>query len=147
MNVPIRPRIEAMTQLSLILRQHQEMAEAMMAELDQCLEQLASTGLLHSSVFLGSTLLSRPYADGSGRTDSDQTVQAALLHPGGVGVILWDTDDYLNIKEGPEAHARLHFVPFADSEPALKALLLPHLQPLLARLCERIINIGFHGNK
>ncbi len=61
--------------------------------------------------------------------------------PGGLGVILWDTEEYAElgrVPEGPESEARLHLQPFEKCEPALKALLLPQIEPLIQRLFERM---------
>lgn len=57
--------------------------------------------------------------------------------PGGLGVLLWDNDDYTRLSEisqGLEAEARLGFPAFERCEPAIKALLLAHLETLLHQL-------------
>jgi hypothetical protein len=63
-------------------------------------------------------------------------VQAALCLPGGLGVVLWDSEEYTHLSEIPqglEAEARMGFQAF-KCEPAIKALLLPHLEALLHQL-------------
>lgn len=63
-------------------------------------------------------------------------LQAALLVPEGFGLVAWDRDEFLSFREqGPGVRdARLRFVPFDELDSALKVLLLPQIEPLLARL-------------
>jgi hypothetical protein len=66
-------------------------------------------------------------------------VQAALLVPEGLGVVLWDSDHYAEMCDLPDGlEADTRFRAFARCEPAVRALLLPHIEPLLERLYQRL---------
>ncbi|HEY7157662.1 MAG TPA: hypothetical protein VH575_27145 [Gemmataceae bacterium] len=114
-----------------------DQAEAKMAEVNRLLEQLAQTGWLQETVILGEVIHQRYYVPSAGGHDSSQVVQAALCLPGDLGVVLWDSDDYTQLREIPqglEAEARPAFQSFECCEPALKALLFPHVEALLHQL-------------
>jgi hypothetical protein len=69
--------------------------------------------------------------------DGSQLFQAAILIPGGLGLVAWDREHYLSLQgpEGPGYHdARPRFTSFDDLGPALKGLLLNQVEPLLDRL-------------
>jgi len=127
--------------LNFWIRHSCDQAEAKMAEVNRLLEQLAETGWVQETVILGAVIHQRYYAPLSGGHDSSQVIQAALCVPGGLGVVLWDSEDYTSLSEIPqglEAEARLGFRPFERCEPAIKALLLPHLETLLHQLRRRL---------
>jgi hypothetical protein len=68
-------------------------------------------------------------------------IQAALLVPDGIGVVLWDSEQYAALRdlpEGREADEKVLFQPFAECEPAVKGLLLPEIESLLERLYKRL---------
>jgi DNA invertase Pin-like site-specific DNA recombinase len=61
--------------------------------------------------------------------------------PDGLGVVLWDSEEYAqwrDIPQGLEAEARSAFLPFEQCDAALKALLLPQIEPLLQPLRRRL---------
>jgi hypothetical protein len=123
--------------LTLWIRHAGDQAEAKMVEVNHLIGQLAATGFLHETVLLGPVIHRRYYAPRPGGSDSGQLAQAALCVPGGFGVVLCDSENYRQLSEmaeGLESEAMLHFRPFRECEPALKALLQPHIEPLLGRL-------------
>ncbi len=123
--------------MSFWARHAADQADAKMREVNFLLRQLGETGWIHETVILGPILLQRPYAPRPACSDAGQIVQAALCAPDGIGVVLWDGEEYAELKKvpgGPESEARVHLQPFEECEPALKALLLPHIEPLIDRL-------------
>jgi hypothetical protein len=123
--------------LTLWIRHAGDQADARLREVNHLIGQLAVTGFLLETVLLGPVIHRRHYAPRPGGSDSGQVAQAALCVPGGVGVVLWDSEDYCQLREtaeGLESEALLHFRPLGECELALKALLQPHIEPLLGRL-------------
>jgi len=73
-------------------------------------------------------------------SDGSLLLQAALLVPEGFGIIAWDREEYLAARNSSPRNreARLRFVPFNELGSALKTLLLPQIDPLLAELLRTI---------
>jgi hypothetical protein len=131
---------EDLAQLTLNLRRAQEQAEAKVASVNQLIQQFAATGMLAETVILGDVLQTRAYAPRCGGNSSGQLVQAVLLVPGGFGVSVWDTEEYLEAKHinSIASETPVHFVPFSECCPAWKALLLPHVEPLFEKLAAEL---------
>jgi hypothetical protein len=137
MSETFRDRVAYLRWLTFWVRHACDQAEAKMGEVNHLIDQLGVTGFLHETVLLGPVIHHRSYAPRPGGSDSVQLAQAALCVPGGFGVILWDSEDYQELREtaeGLESEALLHFRPLGECELALKALLQPHIEPLLGRL-------------
>lgn len=129
--------IDSLQKLNVNIRQRLEQAETYVPVLNAQLEQLGVIDLVNGITLLGDVIHERPYADGSGREESAELVQAALLAPEGFGVAIWDLEEYVANQKSPsgsEVDARLRFVPFEQCNSAVKALLLPQVRPLLDRL-------------
>ena len=112
-----------------------------MGEVNRVLGQLGETGFVHETVVLGAVIYYRYYASQPGGNDSGQLVQAALSVAGGIGVVLWDSEEYAELQDVPDGlqvEAQLGFVPFERCEPALQGLLLPQIEPLLQQLRRRL---------
>jgi hypothetical protein len=61
--------------------------------------------------------------------------------PDGIGVIIWDSEDYVELyrmPDGLEAEAKSQFVLFAACEPAVKGLRFLTIEPLLKRLYDKL---------
>jgi hypothetical protein len=130
-------QIERMQRRLLDTKKHRELAEARVAGINELIAELSKSGLLNRTALLGSILLRRNYAPREGGKDSCEVLQAALLVPGGLGVLLWDNEEALELQIDPEAleaAAWLHHLPFEKCEPALQALLEPHIEELVGRL-------------
>ena len=72
-----------------------------------------------------------------GPEDSGQVFQAALLVPGGFGVIVLDSEEYLDHQKDlirATHDLPLRFMRFDECQSAIKALLLPEAHKLLGRL-------------
>lgn len=128
-------------QLNLSLRLQLDQAEARIPPINDLIEQLGAIDLLSEAALLGLVIYERHYDLSHGPRDSGQLLQSALMIPGGIGVLLWDTDEYLAFRSNPdpnEAALFLKFVPFNDCEGAVKALLLPQIEPLMELLMKRL---------
>ena len=103
----------------LRLRHQLEIAEVRVPRWNQLVHELWRAGLISQTAILGRVIETRPYAPAEGDHSSGQVVQSSLLIPGGVGVLLWDTEDFAfhsKIAEGLESHAWAHHVPFDRCE-------------------------------
>lgn len=140
MNTPESPLIAEIDELLellrlrvLRLRHLLEIAEARVPRWNRLVQEFWRAGLVSQTAILGRVIETRSYAPIEGGHSSGQIVQAALLIPGGVGVLLWDTEDFVlhsQIPDGLESHAWAHHVPFDRSEPAHQVALADEL-PLL----------------
>jgi hypothetical protein len=116
-----------------------ELAEARAEVLKPYLDCLELTGLLEGHVILGEGTLPLHTAPTEGGSDSGLVCQAALLVPGGLGVVLWDSEEYYLVSrtaDGLEAGARHNFTPFSTCRPVIQQWLLPQIDGLFQRLFE-----------
>src|SRR5262245_39008546 len=134
-------QLEVLMDFNLWLRGQLALAEIRVPTLNDQIEQLARMGLLENETFLGNVIYTRPYTDPQA-TDGSLLSQAALLVPGGIGLVEWDTDHYFELYRSPrriESEARIRFRLFEELEPAFKALLLPQVEVLLSRLLSIVL--------
>jgi hypothetical protein len=132
-------------ELNVAIRRRLEVVEAMVPSINESLDQLARIKLLNETCVLGEVILRRNYSAKDGPSESGQLCQAALLLPGGVGVVLWDSEEYAALEAQPprwDKEVIMRFLPFEDCFPALQALLLPQIRPLLGDLLQRIDGLG-----
>ncbi len=116
-------------------------ADAKMGEVNRLIRQLAEAGSVQETAFLGEVIHRRYHAPAAPEHDPAQVAQAALCVPGGIGVVLWGAGAHARLyttTEGLEREAGAGFRPFERCEPALRALLLPHLESLLQELGRRL---------
>jgi hypothetical protein len=128
--------LDKLKQLIVEIRQQFEVAELKVDSATSVLTRLAETKLSNEDIFLGDVILCRPYDVSCEETGTGQVVQAALAIPGGFGCIFWDSEEYAALDDNPqlESEAMLRLRPFAQCSPAVKALLLPQLLPLMDKL-------------
>jgi hypothetical protein len=118
----------------LRLRHQLEIAEARVPRWNQLVRELWRAGLMSQTAILGRVIETRPYAPVEGGHSSGQVVQASLLIPGGVGILLWDTEDFVlssKTPDGLESHSWAHHVPFDRCEPAHQVELADELPMLI----------------
>jgi hypothetical protein len=119
-----------MTQIAAASRQ----ADERVSVVNDLLAAVADSGCVTEAVILGPAIYQRPYSPPHGDWETGEAFQAALLVPQGVGVV-WDVENYIEGQEhGWVPDVRLRFRPYSECEPVPRALLLPHLEPLLARV-------------
>jgi hypothetical protein len=129
-------KLAVLKDLNLSLRQLLEAAEAKIPPLNEQILQLATIDLVRDAALLGEMIYDKAYGPIPSETDNSLLLQVALLVPEGLGLVAWDREEFLALRgEGPGYRgARLRFVPFNELGSALKAMLLPHVEPLLDRL-------------
>jgi hypothetical protein len=128
--------LETLRQLNLTLRQQLEAAEARVPAINEQIAQLVGIGLIQDAALLGEVVYDKAYSPIPTPTDGSLVLQAAILIPGGLGLVAWDREEFLAVRnQGPGYRdTHLRFVPFDELGSALKALLLPQVEPLLDRL-------------
>lgn len=127
-----------LSSLNLQIKHAMEQAEAKVERVSHLVRELGTTGLVGREVLLG-RYYDRPYDPDYGPNDTGQVVQAALLIPEGLGVCLWDTEEFSALQssaEGLEPSARLRFRGFDDCSPAEKRFLLPFIEEMLEDLTD-----------
>ena len=113
------------------------LAEARLPMVNDLIRQLATVDLLPETALLGEVILDQALVPVPNYSDGSQLLQAALLVPGGFGIVLWDREEYLAVRNshGATSHEmRVRFIAFDQVGSAIKALLLPQVEPLLDRL-------------
>jgi hypothetical protein len=128
---------EGLQRQVLAMRQVCEQMEGKIEAINQGLRVLEETGLTNEIVILGKIVHRSAYAPRAGGNDSGQLYQAALLVPKGIGVVIWDTEEFVQLENVPqalEAEAPLHFLAFAECKLAWKLALVAEVELLLQRL-------------
>lgn len=85
----IRSQLEKLQKLNMDLRQRLEQAELTIPQLNEQIEHLVRIGLVHENVYLGDIVMDQTHSDSS---DMSTVKQAALLVPGGFGILHWDRE-------------------------------------------------------
>lgn len=133
----INQLIQQLQELSIRLRSQLDQSEAHIVSLNHVVGSIADLNLVTEQVLLGHVVHMRDYTPSAGITDSGIVLQAALSIPGGLGIVTWDTDVYARARLSPDGlHGEGHhrFMEYASLDPAIRALLLPHVESLLTRL-------------
>jgi hypothetical protein len=136
----MRPAFNTLREANLKIRHQLETAEACIPEINDQIAQIAKLGLIADDIFWGDVVFEQSCTSPPG-TDASHLLQVVLAIPGGLGIVRWERDEYRRAWHESAtdiANARRGFVPFAELEPALKALLLPQAEPLLSRLAQRV---------
>lgn len=125
---------ERLNRIDLLLRQRLDLAELYVPKFNDLIRRLATLGVWNDVVLLGDIIVQRPYSPGMGPIDSGQLLQAALLVPGGIGAAVWDTEEWLELRQtqfGLEREARLHFRSFDSLALGEKSPLIQSFGPLM----------------
>jgi hypothetical protein len=88
----ISTQLEGLQQLNTRLRQQLEQAELVIPALNDQVERLAGIGLACGVALFGDIVIDRANTDGS---DGSVLSQVVLLVPGGIGLVLWDREEFL----------------------------------------------------
>jgi hypothetical protein len=132
--------LEQLKNLNVETRRALERAELQIGSANQQLALLNATGLFSDQIVLGDLLLQRNYSARFGAKSDGQIIQAALALPGGFGAIFWDSEEFAALHQAPEleSEAFLRFTPFDELPPAIKALLVTRIEPVLGEVLRRI---------
>jgi hypothetical protein len=134
----LRNHLEQIKAFLLKAKHSAEQAEAKVEQLNGIIHQVAAARLVPREVFLGATA-EQPYDSESGRDDTGQVIQAALLIPGGFGVCRFDTEEYCALQRecgGVERSCRMKFTPFEQCDPAARAFLNDQINELFVKFSD-----------
>jgi hypothetical protein len=133
MNKKQRRRLKRLQRLLLRIRNAAEHAEAQAGELNALARQIASVGIIPDRAIVGKPIFVRDYRLSTDESNTVEIWHAALLLPDGIGALVWDSDEYLDLPsefEPSVAEARWRFIPFVECPPVAKALLAGHAESL-----------------
>ncbi|HET6328727.1 MAG TPA: hypothetical protein VFG04_28850 [Planctomycetaceae bacterium] len=114
-----------------------EHAEAHAGELNTLARQIAGVGIIPEQAIVGKPLLVRDYEISTDASNTVQIWHAVLLLPDGIGALVWDSEEYLDLPSDFEpsiAEARGRFIPFVGCPPVAKALLAGHTESLFGEV-------------
>jgi len=133
----LRQLVEAVNTLRYLLAHGDELLEAKLLEISERLSAAAKAGLLNDLTVLGPVAAEGP---GLFSVNADQVVQMVFLGQRGVGVLLWNSHDFLAAQKPdlPERPAELSFVSLESCSPLIRAILVPALTDMLERIEEEI---------
>lgn len=120
-------------------------AEQRIEAVNSIIDEVEKSGLLHHAVLLGDLILKRSYPPAADGHDSGQLVQPALLIPGGLGALHWDSEKFFELSrqlQGLEAEASRCFVPASQCKPAVCALIALELDDLVELLMDQVSRCG-----
>jgi hypothetical protein len=141
MNKKQRRRLKRLQRLLLRIRNAAEHAEAQADKFNSLANQVARVGIIPEQAVVGKPIFVRDYSPPSDESNSVQVWQAALLLPDGLGAIVRNSNEYLDLGADYEpsvAEARWHFVPFERCPLVAKALLALHTEALLDKVIDLI---------
>jgi len=141
MNDPQHNHIEQLRLLDLSLRSQLELAEARVQSINEVIVHLAEAQVVSETAIVGLIIYEGLNNVLTESINSGQVVQAALTVPYGFGVINWSSEEFASFRKTPTPDAAgliQLFVPFDRCPTGIKALLLPHVQPLLDLLLRNV---------
>lgn len=137
----LNSRIDRLQQLNARLRYRLEVAETYIPPLNELIERLASLSLMNGLLVLGEVVCLRAYNAEADHDESALVYQAAAAVPEGIGIIVWDEEEYLEAEStnaNMAQRARSKLLGYAFCSPGLKALLIDQTPFLLEILFNRI---------
>lgn len=141
MNPSIQDLVAELAAFNTGIRHRWYLADCLVPGINDMLALMAGLGLLTDTVLLGEVICDRSYAYPPLDHESGQVVQAALLVPGGLGVVVWDSEEYVEYSRNPsrpDFDVRARFRPYRQCGQALRALILPHIAMALEHACCRL---------
>jgi hypothetical protein len=133
--------LQRLKDFSLRMTHDLEMIEAKVPAINDLVEQLSRLDLVGPNLITGQVVFQRP-ANAIYGQDTGEVIQSALAVPGGLGVIIWDCDTYLEATNDPtclEREGLKRFVAFDDLPAGFKATLHGELTFLTTDLCKLLL--------
>lgn len=139
-----RKRLNSLQKLNLDLRRQLELAELLIPRVNQTIDQLHTVQFVDNLLFTAGMIFQQPYELGRGPSDSNQIFLAGLKIPGGVGVLMLDSELAWSLEQQNPVNPHWpgwSFTRFEDCADGLKSLILPKL-PELFRQFFAALSIG-----
>lgn len=130
--------------LSTTLRNGLQAAEASIPAINQHLAELAAVGVTDFQV-AGPVLYSRPAGVSSAHVDDFLIFQAAIILPGGVGALTWNSDEYQEHTTRPYGEPvdlSSRFTPYTKCPALVQPLLISHTGRMLEALMQDVRLLG-----
>jgi hypothetical protein len=102
------------------MRHQFEVAEARLADANDLIEEMNRVGMLPPMVLLGPIIASRQYGPTPGGNISGRVIQAALVVPGGLGVVFWDSDEYAELASVEDARSAFRHLNVEQADEAVQ---------------------------
>ena len=121
------------------MKSYSQMGRQRVLALTALVKDISEAGLMSRAVLLGQIVSERSYAPTVGGSSSGQIFQSALLVPGGIGLLIWDADEFCTLEkqiEGLESAAERFFVPFETCEGGLQGLLATQYPALVEQFLD-----------
>lgn len=118
------------------LRTLGESSHKRVSDLNAVVLELELSGLVPQTAILGEVVLNRPYPPAEEGHESGEVLQAAVLIPGGAGLLFWDSERFAELQQTPqglEADAWGRFAEFDELEPGLQGVVGMQLDDLINR--------------
>ena len=135
MHKRLRTMAAELTKVARQIKRDLERAETHVGEINQLIDDLATSGALRRAVLLGKHR-EIPADPDAPPADGGRLIQAALLVPEGLGVCVWDSEQESRDQE--RAHfdrdAREKFMPFSELQEMEMLFVLPQIEALLEEL-------------
>lgn len=114
---------EELQKLNLQITRLAEFAEATLPQINEQLNRLHDLGLISTCLIRADTVWQRPYNEAFTVASSGQVLQAVLIIPGGFGLLVLDTEDFVQMHNQEVARDELkHWVePVTKCRPAEQA--------------------------
>ena len=141
----INENLSHLRTLLLQMRSQLDQADAHVPEINNVVRSIAELQIVAERTLLGHVVHMQEYSPQTQPVDSGIVLQAALDIPRGIGIAAWDSEVYHQLRrsaEGLEFQRSLNFISFEELEPAIRALLLPHVESLLLRLIQLTTPLG-----
>jgi len=129
-------RAAALARLAATIRSRLEQAEATIPAINDQLSQSAMLGIISHQVE-GPSIYARPAGLPNDNSDEVCVFQAVLLMPGGIGAAAWNAEEYnehLLCAFGEQTDPRGRFLPYGKLLPAVRAMLVKHVDHMVGRL-------------
>mgnify|MGYP001547763351 CR=1 FL=1 len=130
--------------LAKTIRTGLDQDETSLPAINASLASLASCGIVDHEID-GPTIYCRPRGLSSQSTDELVLYRASLVLPAGLGVTLWDAQEYAehaNGAYGEPVDLSGRFVPYCDCPPVIRALLVGHAGELIQKLVADVRVLG-----
>jgi hypothetical protein len=126
---------------NLFLHHAAEQAEGAFERISRFTQTLVATGLLPEMIVFGATFDDRGYHPSANRDDSGLFSQAVLHAPKGIGIVIWDTEQYYALQHQPnglQEMAMIKFVPYTECDVATKAIPALQIGDLMEKLLKNL---------
>ncbi len=134
--------LDHLRRLSQRVRQQLDQANALILRVNQQIRTLTELDVaLAGLVLTGRVIHRQPYTENPWQLISERVFQATLVTPEGIGLTVWDSEDYITVHNEQEpdlSEYRVRFQPYSRLTPVLRSRLLHEAIPLAEALIDML---------